>query len=113
MLSLSAQIMYPSRPGVMGVMDSAELTVDKLEADCSYAQILIGIGGSSARFDEVRRLIESNGIRILSVRHFNSGEVLVKLDTADMREIVLCLIEAGFSWIKGINAGPLTKERKH
>ena len=89
-----------------------EMRVDELEADSKYAQLLIGIGESPAIFDEVKKVIESNGIRILATKHFTSGEVLVKLNVADMREIVLRLIEAGFSRIKGINAGPLIQERK-
>jgi len=53
------------------------------------------------------KIIESTGTKIIAVERPFSGEVLFKLDIPDMQEIVLNLIEAGFSKIKGINTGPL------
>jgi len=77
----------------------------EFEADSKHAQILIGLGESLQRFDEVRDIIESTGVEILSVDYPSPGKVRFKLNVSDMRVIVLRLIEAGFSTIKGINAG--------
>ena len=84
--------------------NTAEAYNHELKADKNCAQILIEISDLSKPLEEARKLIETNGVRIIETRFLSPSEVLIKIDAAEMREIVLYLIESGFSIIKGINA---------
>ncbi|MEW6265032.1 MAG: hypothetical protein AB1641_18305 [Thermodesulfobacteriota bacterium] len=75
-----------------------------LKTDKNYGQILIEIREPYKSYKEVERIIELKGIRIIETKHLSPDYVLIKLDKADVREIILSLIEAGYSDIKGINA---------
>jgi hypothetical protein len=85
--------------------DNTTETFDhELKADKNCAQILIEISDLSRPLEEAKKIIETNGVRIIETTYLSPSEVLIKIDAAEMREIVLYLIESGFSIIKGINA---------
>lgn len=75
----------------------------EFEADKEYAQLLIRGYPDGRTYDDVKRVIVCYGIRILKVATLSSNEILLLLDTEDMREIVLELTEQGY-FVEGINA---------
>lgn len=72
------------------------------ETDKDFSQILIEI--TAKTFEEARKIIEDFGISVVEVKHLPRNWIWVKLDTNDVRSLVLKLIESGFSNVKGINA---------
>jgi hypothetical protein len=90
-----------------GVSDSDDLHLS-VRADKSHAQLLIQ--PSPRALEEVTRIIEGMGARIMEVIPLPKNWMLLKLDVTDMREVVLRLTENGFLNIKGINALELTKK---
>jgi hypothetical protein len=77
----------------------------EIKADKKNAQILIKSNRDLRCLEEAKKIIEDSGIRIIETKPFSSNQVLLKLDTKDMRDVALKLTEHGFI-IKGINALP-------
>jgi hypothetical protein len=76
-----------------------EVKLDKI-----HAQILINVNHLSKTSTEAKKIIEGLGIRILETKYVTPNQILLKLDTKDMRVAALKLIENGFSGVKGYNA---------
>lgn len=74
-----------------------------LEVDHNFAQILVYID-SDLMLKNAKKLIEELGISILSSRRLSFNVVVLKLDTKDMRNVILKLTENGFHEIRGYNA---------
>lgn len=77
-----------------------------------YSQVVFIYNETDRTLDRAIKLIEGLGVRILKTEILSSSEdkfksALLQLKTQDMRDIVLRLIEEGFTEIKGYNA--LTK----
>jgi hypothetical protein len=75
----------------------------RVKPDQHFAQILIRID-SYEMFEKARKIINDWGIRIRNSRRVSPNLFLIKLGTRDMRDVVLKLIENGFSNVKGYNA---------
>lgn len=69
-----------------------------------HAQILVKISPSLYSFEEGKKIIEDLGIQIIETKYLSPNWLLIKLDVMDMRNVVLKLIENGFSNIQGVNA---------
>ena len=74
-----------------------------------YSQILFIFNETDRTLDRAIELIETVGVVILKIEILSSSEdkfksALLQLKTPDMRDIVLRLIEEGFTKIKGYNA---------
>jgi len=76
----------------------------KIQPDRAHAQILMEINTSTKTFEEAKKIIEDSGISIIKVKQLSSDCILLKLNVRDMRNLVLKLIENGFSNIRGVNA---------
>lgn len=77
----------------------------EVNADNTYAQILLQVNKHSNEFQNAKGMIEESGIHILDIKVLSPTQVLLKLDVADMREIALKLTEHGFM-MEGINPSP-------
>ena len=74
-----------------------------------YSQILFIFNETDRTLDKAIKLIEGVGVRILKIEILSSSQypfksALLHLKTQDMRDIVLRLIEEGFTKIKGYNS---------
>jgi hypothetical protein len=87
----------------MVVEDSLERYELKVEPEQNCAQILIRTC-SNFTLKRAQDIIEQLGIQVLKSKRFSSNMVLMKLDTKDMRSVVLKLIENGYIEVKGFNA---------
>ena len=88
----------------MGSKRSEKKFNSEIKLDKKHAQILININHSSKAHIEAKEIIEGLGIHVLETRYLSFNQILLKLDTKDMRVAVLKLIENGFSGLKGYNA---------
>jgi hypothetical protein len=79
----------------------------EVDADGSYAQIMIKTNTSTNTHEEAKKVIEGSGIRIIETRYLSSGWLVFKLNVGDMRNIALRLIELGFPDVQGVNASKL------
>jgi len=75
----------------------------KVKADLTFAQLLIYIDTEKSS-KKAQEIIKELGIRIFKAEKLSPNVVLLKLETKDMRDIVLKLTENGFLNIKGYNA---------
>jgi hypothetical protein len=90
-----------------------ELDLDKwdkfININKDYSQIIFVFNETDRTLDRAIKLIEGLGVRILKIEILSSSEypsksALLQLKTPDIRDIVLRLIEEGFTGIKGYNA---------
>lgn len=89
----------------MGYEDFIEGLNRELIPDRHYAQILIEVL-SSANVEEVKKIIEVSGVSIVEVNLLSPHAVLFKLDTKEIKDVVLKLVGQGFYNLKGMNALP-------
>ena len=82
---------------------SEELNYE-IKPEKNHAQILFRIFPPLSTLEEARKLIEGLGVHIIDTKYLLPNLLLVKLDVSDMRNVVLKLLENGFSNIQGINA---------
>jgi|WetSurMetagenome_2_1015567.scaffolds.fasta_scaffold390208_2 hypothetical protein len=75
----------------------------EFKVDKKHAQLLIRGYPTGKSYDDLKRIIESTGIRIVKVEVFQSKDILLMVDNEDMRETVLELTERGY-FVEGINA---------
>jgi len=85
--------------------ETLEEVGQEIEADRSYAQILLKITDPSKSDAEAERIVKDLGVHVIEKSHLSTHWVLFKLDVKDMRDVALKLTEHGFI-IKGINALP-------
>lgn len=76
----------------------------EIETDKDFSQIMIEIIPKT--FEEAKKIIEDLEISIVETKRLPGNWIWVKLDVKDIRNLVLKLIESGFSNVKGINALP-------
>lgn len=88
----------------MGTKRSENQLNSEIKLDKMHAQILININHFSKTYIEAKEIIEGLGIDILETRYLSLNQILLKLDTKDMRVVALKLTENGFLEIKGYNA---------
>ena len=74
----------------------------EIETDKDFSQILIEI--TPQTFEEAKKIIEDLGVSIVETKRLPCNWIWIKLDVKDIRDLVLKLIESGFSNVKGINA---------
>jgi hypothetical protein len=87
-------------------MDEAEFSKvfnSRVKVDKDHAQILLEVS-STKTYDDAIRIIEQAEVNIVESKHLSPYWILLKLDVADTRTVILKLIENGFSKVKGINA---------
>ena len=72
--------------------------------DKDYAQIMIKADLKVNTLEEAKQIIEQLGFHIVETKSLGSQCFLLKVDTKDIREVVLMLGQKGFSQIEGYNA---------
>jgi len=88
----------------MAQIETFEQLDYEIKPEQNHAQILFRISLPLSTFEEGRKIIEGLGVHIIDKKYLLPNLLLVKLDVMDMRNVVLKLIENGFSNIHGINA---------
>jgi len=72
--------------------------------DKEYAQIVIKADLKVNTLEKAKQIIEGLDVRIIETRSLGSEWFLFKLNTKDVRDIVLKLSQKGFPKIEGYNA---------
>jgi len=88
---------------VIVLEDILEQYAMEVEQDKDFAQILIFIN-NNLTLEKAKDIIDGLGIQILNSKRFSPNIFLLKLETVDMRNVVLKLTENGFLEIRGYNA---------
>lgn len=88
-------------------MDPFDKICRSLQTHPSKAQILLEVEDEANTLEEALRILKTQGINRIEYDYIRKGDpslVLFYLPTNDMRGAVLCLTEAGFTRMKGINS---------
>jgi predicted nuclease with RNAse H fold len=84
-------------------------TNNNLVPDKNHAQILIESQPTSRNIEQVKEIIETEGVYVIETKPFSARWTLFILNVQDMRNIALKLIYRGFN-VKGVNALLFSKE---